>query len=187
MTTEPMAEVLAFFKALSDKSRLMILGTVGVSERSVEELASLLDLQGPTISHHLSRLKDAGLVRMRQEGNTNLYSLNSDRLEALSKKILSVQQFAIDESRGDVWEKKIIRDFFEGYRLKVIPASRKKRQVILAWLADSFEPDKRYSEKAVNTMIKRHHEDFATLRRELIGAKLLQRTNDGVYWRPAQA
>lgn len=55
-TAESLSEMLTFFKALSDKSRLKILGTVSIAERSVEELASLLELQGPTISHHLVRM-----------------------------------------------------------------------------------------------------------------------------------
>ncbi|MDB5097460.1 MAG: ArsR family transcriptional regulator, partial [Cyanobacteria bacterium RYN_339] len=68
-------------------------------------------------------------------------------------------------------------------RLKEIPASRKKREVVLRWLADRFEIGPRYAEREVNEVIKRHHPDFATLRRELIGANLMQR-EAGEYWRP---
>lgn len=61
-------------------------------------------------------------------------------------------------------------------------ASRKKRLVILKWLVGKFEPGIRYPESAVKEIIGRHHPDFATLRRELIGNKLMDREN-AVYWR----
>lgn len=68
-----------------------------------------------------------------------------------------------------------------GDRLKEIPASRKKRLVILKWLASQFEAGVNYSELLVNEIIKRYHPECATLRRELIGYQLMQREN-GVYW-----
>jgi hypothetical protein len=77
----------------------------------------------------------------------------------------------------------ILKDFFEGQRLKEIPSSRKKREVVLRWLASQFERDRQYPEKELNAVIQRHHPDYATLRRELIGAELLRR-DAGVYWKP---
>ncbi len=68
-----------------------------------------------------------------------------------------------------------------GDRLKEIPASRKKRLVILKWLASQSEVGVNYSELLVNEIIKRYHPECATLRRELIGYQLMQREN-GVYW-----
>jgi hypothetical protein len=40
----------------------------------------------------------------------------------------------------------------------------------------------RYPEARINELIKRHHPDFATLRRELIGQGLMER-EAGIYWR----
>ena len=176
-----------FFKVLADESRLKILGILASRECSVEELAALLSLRAPTVSHHLGRLKDLGLVTMRADGNTHLYTLETEALRTLSKDVLSPDAVVAlgDEAvsgAGDAWERKVLRDFFYGERLKEIPASRKKRSVVLRWLANRFEPGARYPESAVNATIARHHPDFATLRRELIGAQLMQREN-GVYWR----
>ena len=70
----------------------------------------------------------------------------------------------------------------EGERLRDIPASHKKRDVILRWLVERFEPSERYPELAVNAIIQRHHPDASTLRRELVGAGLMAR-EDSVYWR----
>ena len=178
-----LANMLTFFKALSDENRLKIVGMLSSSERSVEELASLLDLRAPTVSHHLAKLKSIDLVNMRSEGNTHLYTLNSEALRSLSKEILSVEQIAAyDLVDSDAWERKIVNDFIEDSRLKVIPASRKKREVILRWLVERFKKNRKYKEKEVNKIIGRYHEDFATLRRELIGASLMKR-KAGIYWR----
>jgi DNA-binding transcriptional ArsR family regulator len=179
-----MTHILSFFKALADESRLKIVGALASEERTVEELASLLQLRAPTVSHHLSKLKEVGLVSMKSEGTTHIYQLNVDELRQLSKQVLSLETIGVDDSIAiDAWERKVLNDFFEGQRLKEIPASRKKREVVLRWLADQFEHDRQYPEKEVNTVIGRHHPDFATLRRELIGAQLLNREN-AVYWRP---
>ncbi len=176
-----------FFKALADESRLRILGLLATQPRSVEELAALLDLSAPTVSHHLSRLKELGLVRMQPEGTTHLYALDATVLRRLSQALLAqgrVASFARDVE-GDAWERKVLRDFFEGQRLKEIPASRKKRLVVMRWLAGQFEPGVRYPERAVNDLIKRYHPDAATLRRELIGHNLLRREG-GRYWRTTE-
>jgi hypothetical protein len=58
--------------------------------------------------------------------------------------------------------------------------------VVLKWLCEQFTHDVQYKEKEVNEIISRHHPDFATLRRELIGAGHLKRENS-IYWRPDKA
>jgi len=184
---ERVQAVVRFFKVLADESRLRILGILATRECSVEELAALLSLRAPTVSHHLGRLKDLGLVTMRADGNTHLYALELEALHSLSKDVLSPDAVAalgedVMSDAGDAWERKVLRDFFDGERLKEIPASQKKRLVILRWLVNRFEIGARYPEAAVNAAIARHHPDFATLRRELIGARLMQCEN-GVYWR----
>jgi DNA-binding transcriptional ArsR family regulator len=179
-----LSEVLAFFKALADESRLKIVGALSESERSVDEIANLLSLRAPTVSHHLAKLKEVELVSMRSEGTTHFYSLDTNTMRKLSKRVLALDTVAsIGRTVAeDAYEQKILKDFLDGERLKEIPASRKKRSVILKWLAADFEHDRRYTEKEVSQIIARHHPDFATLRRELISAKLLDRTN-GVYWK----
>lgn len=184
MSDESMQAVLRFLKALADESRLRIVGALAQRERSVEELAALLDLTPPTVSHHLSRLREAGLVSMRALGTTHRYRLDGEALRGMARTALAPEGIAslADDMEGEAWERKVLRDFFDGERLKEIPASRKKRSVILRWLVRRFEPGVRYPEPALNDIIKRHHPDAATLRRELVGASLMQRQN-GVYWR----
>ena len=67
-------------------------------------------------------------------------------------------------------------------RLLEIPVSYKKRLVILRWLIAFFEPDNSYTESQVNAILKLHHHDCATLRREMIGCGMLAR-DKGIYRR----
>jgi DNA-binding transcriptional ArsR family regulator len=184
MTSSEFSHMLSFFKALSDESRLKIVGALSSNEHSVDALAEMLGLRAPTVSHHLSKLKELDLVTMRTEGNTHLYQLNVQELRSLSRQLLAPNTMVTirNDVTTDAWERKVLGDFFVGERLKEIPASRKKREVILRWLVERFEAEKRYSEKQVNAIIGKHHPDFATLRRELICARLLER-QDGYYWR----
>lgn len=176
--------LIRFFKILANESRLKLIGILSHKECSVEELAALLQLKEPTISHHLAKLKDLDLVQMRPVGNTHLYQLNHEALQALNKAILTPEQIISLTNQVDEngWENKVLSNFLEGDRLKEIPATRKKRLVILKWLVKKFDPAVTYPEKVVNETIKHHHPDCATIRREFIGYQLMQREN-GLYWR----
>ena len=177
-------ELVTFFKVLADSTRLKIVGILASGERSVEELAELLEVRPPTVSHHLARLRRLGLVRMHAEGNTHLYELDEDVLRTWSQELLSrerVNSLAEDVDAG-AWERKVLGDFFEGDRLREIPARQKKRVVVLRWLADHFRPGERYTERQVNEILGRYHPDFATLRRLLVDEELMQR-GGGLYWR----
>lgn len=94
MTETDVASLLRFFKALAHESRLRLLGFVAQRERSVQELAGLLDLSEPTTSHHLSLLREAGLVGLRVEGNLHWYAFEAAKLAPLAKSVLSRQDVA---------------------------------------------------------------------------------------------
>jgi len=180
--------LLQFFKVLANESRLKLVGILAQRECSVEELAALLQLKEPTISHHLTKLKELRLVQMRPEGNTHLYHLNQEALQELNRTMFTPDQIAAlaDEVKPEVWEDKVLKSFLSGETLISIPASRKKRLVILKWLARQFELGETYPERKVNQIIQRHHPDYATLRRELIGYQMMQR-DKGLYWRLPEA
>lgn len=175
---------LQFFKALGDESRLKIAGLLAHREYSVEELAAALALKPPTVSHHLGILRRIGLVHVRPEGTTHWYRLDLDALRRMHHDVRPERITVADDAAASAseWERKILRDYFAGERLKQIPVKGKKRAVILDWLAARFEEGARYPEKAVNEIIKRYHEDSATLRRELVDGGWMAREN-GVYWR----
>lgn len=184
MSQPDLQTLLAFFKALANESRLKLVGLLAQREHSVEEMAALLQLKEPTVSYHLAKLKNLNLVQMRQAGNAHLYKLNQQALQQLTKAVFVPGQIATltEGLNGGAWEEKVLRSYLEEGRLREIPASRKKRWVILKWLVKQFELDRVYPERALNEILKQFHPDTATLRREFIGYQMMQRDN-GQYWR----
>jgi hypothetical protein len=77
---------------------------------------------------------------------------------------------------------RVLSTFVDNGRINKIPQMRKKRLVILQWLVDQLEKERRYPEKEINSFLLQFHEDYATLRREFIACKLMAR-EDNVYWR----
>jgi hypothetical protein len=186
MDTPEQAKLLQFFKALAHESRLKLLGLVAQREHSVQELAALVGLKEPTVSHHLTMLKSLGLVSQRQDANTHWYALEPEAIANLAKRVLSREQIA-DLASGDAgpedWQARVLETFVaDDGALKSIPASRKKRWAVLAWLVRQFEDGRRYSEAEINARLLERHWDSATLRREFIGYKMMAR-EAGVYWR----
>ena len=70
-------------KALSDGTRRDILIMLKASRLSAGEIVERFNMTGATISHHLSILKDAGLVRSVREGKNIYYELNLSVMEEL--------------------------------------------------------------------------------------------------------
>jgi hypothetical protein len=184
MVEESFTQLLQFFKILGHKTRLQIIGALASHERSVGELAELLNLTEPTISHHLSMMKELALVGVRAEGATRIYWLDNSTLERMSKDIFSQNRLAtlvLDETEG-AWEQKIRQTFIEGNTIKRIPARHQKRLVILRWLASQFDKGVRYPEAEMNMRLKQYHDDHAALRRYLVEDGFMERKN-GFYWR----
>ena len=106
----------------------------------MQELASLLGLTEPTTSHHLALLREAGLVSLRVKGNLHWYGFEPSELAPLAKSVLSRQNVAnwAGEARVEKPDR-LIQNYLESNgRLRLIPASRKKRYPVLAWLASQL-------------------------------------------------
>jgi len=73
------------FHALSDETRLEIVGLLSHGERCVCELQDVLDAAQSRLSFHLKTLKDAGLVTDRREGRWVYYSLSREALDEVAK------------------------------------------------------------------------------------------------------
>ncbi len=180
-------ELVSFYKALADANRLKIVGLLAGRAYSVEELAALLKLKPSTVSHHLAKLTQVGLVSARTESYYNVYRLEEKALEEKTRHLLSREDFttAIEDVDLDTYDRKVITDYSrKDGSLKTIPAQRKKLEAVLRHVVKAFEPGKRYSEKQVNKILSGFHEDTASLRRELVGYGLMKREGGGGdYWR----
>lgn len=180
-------ELLDFFKALADANRLKIIGLLAQQPYTVEQLAALLDVGVSTTSHHLTRLARAGLVAARAEGYYSVYSLQTDVLREMARRLLSKE--ALPRLAGDVdltsFDRKVLAAFSDpDGRFTAFPVQRKKFLVLLRHAAQAFKPDVKYSEKQVNQILSRFHEDTAKLRRALVEYHLMAREGGGgAYWR----
>ena len=178
------AEAVRLFKCLSDKSRLQILKSLSIEDMYVERLAERLGITPPTVSFHLKKLADAGAVTSYKSQYYMMYSLKKEIFETSILEILQTEsdEAEIQAQRDAEYRQKVIDAFFEYGRLKAIPAQRKKERIILEVIAQSFEFDRIYSERETNIIIADFHDDFCTLRRDMVGEKLLNRDSRG-YWR----
>ncbi len=178
-------ELLDFFKVLADANRLKIIGLLANQTYTVEQLAEILRLGASTVSHHLSRLGEAGLVTARAEGYYNYYSLQTNLLEEMARRLLSRQTLTAlaPPVDADAFDRKVLREFLtpEG-RIKAFPAQEKKFMVLVRYVLRDFEEGRQYTEKEVNEMLVRYHEDTALLRRAFIEYKYMER-KAGMYWR----
>lgn len=76
LTDEALQRVAARFRALGDPTRLRILNTLMLGERSVQDLVDATGLEQPNVSRHLAVLRREGLVGRRADGNRALYDLH---------------------------------------------------------------------------------------------------------------
>jgi len=181
MTEEKAIEL---FKCLADRSRLQIIQSLRTEPMYVERLAERLGLTPPTVSFHLKKLENAGLVEGSKEQYYVTYRLCGDKLAARIIDIIGEEPAGQQrqEAREQEYRQKVIDSFFEYGRLKSIPVQQKKKRIVLEEMLKRFEPGRRYAEKEVNLIIADFHDDFCTLRRDMIAEKLMARENN-VYWR----
>jgi predicted transcriptional regulator len=183
---QPQADLmLSMFKALADANRLKIIGLLSQGDYTVEQLAELIGLRAPTVSHHLARLAEVGLVSARAESYYNVYSLHHEALDEVARSLLTREALPAIASQVDLYayDRKVVANYMlPSGRLKTIPAQRKKLEVILRYISRDFQTGEQYSEQEVNKILSRYHDDTATLRRELVGNHLLARRS-GIYWR----
>jgi DNA-binding HxlR family transcriptional regulator len=196
MKAQIQEELLGMLKALADDSRLKIIQFLNEREHTVGELAQRVELTDPTVSHHLSKLRESGLVTLRTAGNQRFYRANATGLARFKQLTASVEAIGetpaapvddnawIDALGWDDKATKVLREHTVNGRLVKIPAKQKKLVVVLRWLATKFEAGKMYTEPEVNAVLKSvDDEDFVLLRRELVDFGYLRRERGGgKYW-----
>jgi hypothetical protein len=183
-------KIVEFHKALGDLTRIRIIALLQQGPLHGQAIAGKLGLKPPTITHHIAKLREVGLIKERRDKNTIYFSLNTKILETSAKAILSVGSGGILNMEMTVTEEEratIINNFFtnEG-KLKNYPAQRKKKLVVLAHMAKGLEFGRVYPEKEINEYLKQFHEDYATLRRELIMCQYMYRENNQYELNPVE-
>lgn len=175
-------DCIKIFKCLADKSRILIINNLMESPMYVELLAERLNLAPSTISFHLKKLEEVKLVYSVKEQYYVVYHLNHDILSLSLKDLINVvePEKNLQTEREEQYRQSVINGFFQYGKLKSIPVQQKKRKIILEEIAKVFKSEHDYTEKEVNLIIADFHDDFCTIRREMIAFKILQREN-GIY------
>ena len=86
------------FKALSNPIRRSILELLKAGKLSAGDIAGQFDVAGATISHHLSLLKQADLIREEKEKNFIYYELNTSVLEDSMVWLVDLKGDSTDEN-----------------------------------------------------------------------------------------
>lgn len=171
------------FKCLGDKSRLSILSNLINEPMYVELLAERLNLTPSTVSFHLKKMEEAGLVHSKKEQYYMIYEIDEQLLN------MSLMDFVHQENseekkqreREEEYRNKVISSFFQYGKLKSIPVQRKKARIVYEEILKAFEPNRKYTEREVNIIIADYHDDFCTIRRDMISENLLEREGN-IYW-----
>jgi len=195
MDTGQYDDLLNLLKAVADENRLKMVGLMSERAYTVSEMAGVFNLTEPTVSHHVSKLHGAGLLRLKMEGNQRFYSINEKRLATLKAYVNGIEKLPtkVEKVKSDTawvealdWneaDKKVLRDYVADGRLPNLPSKVNKWLVILRWIATKFEPGKHYTEKQVNAILRDINEDYATVRRYLIDYGYMRRElGGGDYW-----
>lgn len=74
-----------FFKIMGDSTRCKLLFALLQNEMCVCDLANVLSMTKSSISHQLSKMKEAGMVKSRRSGKTVYYSLDDDHIAEIFK------------------------------------------------------------------------------------------------------
>lgn len=179
-----------FHKTLGDPTRIRILALLQNGPLHGQAIAGKLGLKPPTITHHMAKLREIGLIIERREKNTIYFSLNQKKLEFSATAILRMVT-DISEKESDPMKQadhhQVIKNFFtpEG-RLKQIPAQRKKKIIVMTHMIKGLKQGVVYEEKEINEFLKGFHEDFATLRRELVMNQFMYRQNNKYEMNPPE-
>jgi DNA-binding transcriptional ArsR family regulator len=80
------------FKALNDPARREILKMLQKQDMTAGDIASQFEMTAPSISHHLDKLKRAGLVTTIKKGQYIHYSINTTIIDDLLNYILTLKK-----------------------------------------------------------------------------------------------
>ena len=170
-------ESIAIMKALADSSRLMILNSLFEQPQYVEEISKRIGLAVSTVSFHLKKMEEAGLVSKSKQQYYFIYEVNKEIFNKTLEQFVkfdNIEKFAQGE-RIEEYKQKIIKTFFRGKKLFKLPSQNMKRWIVLEVILNKFSPDTEYTEKQVDEIIGNVYDDYCTVRRYFIDEKVMVR------------
>ena len=178
-----MNDVSSILRVLADPQKVKLLGLMCEAPLPLHTLAHLGKLSETETLRLLDALKASGLL-------TEIFAEDGFRWQYRPKPVFAAlvalkEDAKLASADGGDWtteEARVLGDFFVSGRLKTIPAQHKKRGIVLRYLARQFELDRTYTEQEVNFVLLAYHDDYASLRREMVDTKLMTREK-GIYQR----
>lgn len=174
-------KTLMILKALADESRLEIFKLLLTKNAYVEVISERLKLSPSTVSFHLKKLCEAGLVASHREQYYTIYAAIPGIAELRIKDLLlNTPSRTHDQNQVEQgYKEKVLKSFFKYGRLIKIPVQKQKRQWVMGRIAHNFIPNKNYSQSAATKLLAEVYEDTALLLKELQSCGYLN-INNGI-------
>jgi Uncharacterized protein conserved in bacteria len=175
-------EILSFVKAMASVERLRIIGVLTRGRATQAEIAEQLHLPVRDVYDNLAFLTHVGVIHETD----GVYDLDEKAIEAFARGQFEGKRPSYEASQEKPEDaRKVLKSFLNADgSLKQIPPQGNKLLIILNFIVDAFAFDTNYTEKEVNTILRRFHVDTAALRRYLVDNGLMDRESDGTrYWR----
>jgi hypothetical protein len=175
----PIPDAAAIVGLLADDTRRRVVAALVLGATTVAEIRDATGLGARSAASALARLVDAELV-VRGDDGVHVLLGEAFRRAAIAAAPDRPEPDPTGEAPEDA--ARVLRTFLRGGRLMSIPTQKSKKLVVLDRLAQEFELGTRYSERQVNALLRRFHDDVASLRRYLVDEEFLSRES-GEYWR----
>ncbi len=175
----PVPDAATIVGLLADDDRRRVFAALVLAGSTLDEVRAATGLTSRRAATALARLVAGDLVVRGDRGEHVLLG-EAFRLAAVAAAPARPAPDPTDDVPED--EARILRRYFRGGRLTQIPSQLARRRVVLDRLAQEFDVGSRYSERQVNAILRRFHEDVASLRRFLVDEGFLDRAA-GEYWR----
>ena len=175
-------EILSFVKAMASADRLRIIGVLVRGRATQAEIAEQLHLPVRDVFDNLAFLVHVGVLHETD----GVYDLDEKAIETLARGQFEGKRptYEIKEEKPED-ARKVLKNYLNADgTLKQIPPAKNRLLIVLNFIVDAFAFDTNYTEKEVNTIIRRVHLDTAAMRRYLVDNGLMAREGDGSrYWR----
>ncbi|WP_437532498.1 metalloregulator ArsR/SmtB family transcription factor [Sorangium sp. So ce726] len=178
---------IGVLKALADASRMQVVNALLERPHCAEELAERLGRAPSTVSFHLRKLDEAGLVTKRKTQYYLVYALRDDLLRLTLRELVALPSAASspERRRAERSRSQVLRSFFRGGVLVQLPKQWRKQRIVLEQFLGKFQAGRRYREREVNEIIQAVYPDHCTIRRMLVDEGYMAR--DGQFYELIEA
>lgn len=173
---------LNILKALSDESRINIFRLLLERDAYIEVISERLKLAPSTVSFHLKKLVEAGLVSSKKDQYYTIYSAVSDFAEMTLKELVLEAGVKLKEQDKveEQYKDKVLKSFFKYGKLIKIPSQKMKREWVLARVSESLATNKFYTQLELKGLLAEIYPDPGLLITEMTSGGLIK-LQDGKY------